>query len=132
MPARKILIADDDRQVLRLVSICLRKEGYDVVAAVDGYQALQFALDQRPDLLILDINMPAGDGMSVQERLRNNAAMCVTPVIYLTGDRQERITTNAKKQGGFAVLHKPFETVQLMQTVRAALGESVAVPTAVG
>ncbi len=99
MPAKKILIADDDRQILRLLAMCLRKEGYEVVTAVDGYQALQFALDHRPDLLLLDVNMPAGDGLSVQERLRNNAVMCVTPVIYLTGERHERVASTAKKQG---------------------------------
>lgn len=126
MAASKILIADDDRQVLQLLSMSLRRAGYEVVNAVDGYQAVQFAHDHRPDLLILDVNMPAGNGLSVQQRLHKISACCATPVIYLTGDRSERVVANAKKLGAFAVLHKPFETAFLLETVRAALGEAAA------
>lgn len=130
MAAKKILIADDDRRILQLLSMSLRKEGYEVVNAVDAYQAIQFAHEHRPDLCILDVNMPAGDGLSVQERLQKIAALCTTPVIYLTGDRSERVAATAKKLGAVAVLHKPFETEQLLQTVRAALGEETTLQAA--
>ena len=104
-----ILIADDDHDLLRAVSIRLKSAGYEVVTALDSYQAVQFANEHRPDLVILDINMPAGDGFTVQERLRNIGELATTPVIYLTGDTSELTKELARRTGAYALLHKPFD-----------------------
>ena len=81
----RILIADDDPSLLDSLSIRLTAEGYEVFRAQDGYQALAFARTHMPDLLLLDISMPAGDGFSVHERLKKFAMMRQTPIIYVTG-----------------------------------------------
>jgi DNA-binding response OmpR family regulator len=124
---KKILIADDDQQVLRLMAMVLKGQGHDVVTAVDGYQALQFTLEQRPNLLILDVNMPAGDGLSVQQRIQNNAVICMTPVIYVTGDRSPRVASSIKRLGGIGILHKPFSSAELLEIVKNALSENAMV-----
>ena len=66
---RRILIADDDRNLLQALTVRLDAAGYDVITTQDAYQALDFARKHRPDLLLLDINMPAGSGFSVHERI---------------------------------------------------------------
>ena len=118
----KILVADDDRQVQRLVSMTLTRAGYEVINALDGYQAVQLTTEKHPDVLILDVHMPAGTGVSVQERIQNIGAHCATPIIYLTGDKSERVRLLAKRLGAFALIHKPFDGAELLKIVAAALG----------
>ena len=116
----KILIADDDTDVLREVGIFLRKQGFEVVCAEDGYQALEMAVRETPDLLVLDVHMPAGDGFSVQERVARHAELALSPVIYMTRDPSIEIESG-RSHGGFTVLHKPLELEHLLDAVEAAL-----------
>lgn len=120
MEKPKILIVDDDKDLIHSLSLHLRNEGYDVVTATDGYYGLEQARSEKPDLLILDIKMPAGDGFSIQERLLTKGNVW-PPVIYLTGDKSIQTELNAKKFGAFAVIYKPFETAHLLKTVKRAL-----------
>lgn len=129
MKAHKILIAEDDPQLRRSLGIRLRAAGYDVVEAGDGYQAVALARSQSPELLLLDVNMPAGDGFSVQERVWNIAHMRRTPVIYITGDSGQGLENEAHRLGAIAVLHKPFETEDLLTTVACALAEGTPLET---
>lgn len=121
MKPRTILVADDDLNMLAALTVRLEAEGFQVVRVQDAYQAIEQANRHRPDLLLLDINMPAGRGFSVQERLAN-IDMAGTPVIYITGEQPGRIDKSAEAAGAFAVVHKPFETEELLETVREALG----------
>ena len=116
----KILIVDDDKELIQSLSLRLRNEGYDVVSATDGYQGLEKARIEKPDLLILDVKMPAGDGFSIQERLLTQGNVW-PPVIYLTGDKSTATELNAKKFGAFAIIYKPFDSDQLLRTVKRAL-----------
>lgn len=116
-----ILIADDDARLLAALSQRLRGEGFDVITATDGYNALAKAVESSPDLMILDVNMPAGDGFSVLERGHNRAELADTPVIYLTGDKSPRLDELADVLGAYATLHKPFDFDRLLNTIRAAL-----------
>ncbi len=124
MTGQKILIADDDKKLIQMLAVQLRREGYQVISVQDGYQALDFACREEPDLLLLDVNMPAGDGFSVQERLLKMPRFATIPVIYLTGERSDRVTNSSSDVGAFAVIHKPFEMPQLLEKVRAALGQA--------
>ena len=119
----KILVVDDDAELLQSLSLRLRHEGFDVAVAMDGYQGLERARRESPDLLILDIHMPAGDGFSVQDRLQELMGPWPT-VIYLTGDRSLRTDLMAKKLGAFAVIRKPFDIARLLETVRHAVAVS--------
>ncbi len=123
MKRPKILVVDDDVELLQLLSLRLRSEGFDVAVASDGYWGLEKARSESPDLLILDIHMPAGDGFSVQDRLQE--PMGPWPiVIYLTGDRSLHTDLMAKKLGAFAVIRKPFDIARLLETVKRAIAIS--------
>ena len=121
--AKRILIADDDRKLLDMLALHLKNAGYEVILAQDSYRALESARRLSPDLMVLDVNMPAGDGFSVQERLNKISDVNKMPVIYLTGERSPRVALGS---AGFhaSVIYKPFEVDQLLEGVRAALGET--------
>jgi DNA-binding response OmpR family regulator len=122
MPRRpKILLADDDASLLMALKIRLEKAGAEVVTATDGYNSLAKARSEQPDLLILDVNMPAGDGFSVLERLEKMPSGESVPVIYLTGDHSERLDELAENLGAYAIFHKPINTKQLIESVYSAL-----------
>ncbi len=116
-----ILIADDDDRVLKALIIRLGSLGFHVITATDGYNALALAAKHKPHLLVLDVNMPAGDGFSVQERLKGIPDMSQTPIIYVTGDRSDRLNDLADELGAFALLHKPFHVEKLVDTILSAL-----------
>lgn len=116
-----ILIADDDERVLKALMLRLGEVGFQVITATDGYSALALATKHSPSLLVLDINMPAGDGFSVQERMKEIAGMATIPVIYVTGDKSERLDDMARRLGAFAVIHKPFHIEELIDTVLGAI-----------
>src|SRR4051812_16244308 len=99
MTAQKILIADDDSALARLMGLSLRKAGYEVIVAADGCQAVEFAHKHKPDLYILDVNMPAGTGISVHERVQKSLNLCMSPIIYLTGDKREEVKVRAQQLG---------------------------------
>jgi len=82
---RTILAVDDESDVLLIVKTALQAEGYHVVTAADGPEALQTAHETKPDLIVLDIMMPGMDGFEVLDRLRADTATCSIPVIMLTG-----------------------------------------------
>jgi DNA-binding response OmpR family regulator len=127
--AHKILIADDDKALLTSLSVRLKSEGYEVLCVQDSYQAVEQTRKCWPDLLILDINMPAGDGFTVQERTDRMPHLHAIPVIYLTGDHSERVAELAKSQHAFALMFKPFETKELLATIRAAIASPRPSPT---
>lgn len=118
----RILLADDDQPLLRALKVRLESLNAEVITANDGYNSLSKALSEEPDVLVLDINMPAGDGFSVQERLRaSGPGLQNIPVIYLTGDKSERLDKIASEMGAYAVIHKPFKIQDLTDTISQAL-----------
>jgi two-component system, chemotaxis family, chemotaxis protein CheY len=119
---KKILVVDDDRAIVQLVGLTLRQQGYEVMTALDSYQALQSAVSQSPDLMILDVNMPAGSGLLLQERLQRIGHLCGKPVIFLTGETSQAVSQKATQGGAAAVLHKPVDLQKLVQAVRGVLG----------
>ncbi|MBX2851879.1 MAG: response regulator [Phycisphaeraceae bacterium] len=117
----RILIADDDHAILTALKARLEQINAEVITAEDGYSALARAREHRPDLMVLDINMPAGDGFSVHERLDTIEGMSKTPIIYLTGDRSERLDNLAFQMGAYEVFHKPCDMKLLQNSVIRAL-----------
>ncbi len=123
MPAKKttILIADDDAQLLRLVSRNLELEGYDVIPASDGQQALEEIERAVPDLVLLDVMMPRLDGFSVCRRVREFSAV---PIIILTARGLEQDKVRGLDLGADDYLAKPFSVDELLARVRAVLRRS--------
>src|SRR5450432_3567439 len=120
MPAKKttILTADDDPQLLRLVMRNLQLEGYDVMTANDGQQALELVEAHTPDLVLLDVMMPKMDGFTVCQRVREFSAV---PIIIITARGQDQDKVRGLDIGADDYLTKPFSVDELLARVRAVL-----------
>ncbi len=112
MPAR-ILIADDDLEVQELLKFTFETEGYAVLAASDGEEAYNLALAEKPDLVVLDVNMPKMTGFEVCEKIRDNPGLWLTPVIILTSLTKTKDRITGIKLGADEYLGKPFEPLEL-------------------
>lgn len=115
------MITDDDTALLAALKVRFEQINAQVITAEDGYNALAKAREFRPDLMVLDINMPAGDGFSVHERLASVDGLSDTKVIYLTGDRSERLDNLAYQLGAYEVFHKPCDMKLLQKAAIQAL-----------
>jgi DNA-binding response OmpR family regulator len=122
MGAKKILVVDDDRDLLHGLTIRLKSEGYNVVAASDAVSATSTARKENPDVVILDLGLPGGDGYVVMDRLRSMLTMDA-PIIVLTA--RDPLTDSGKSigKGAFAFFQKPADHHMLLATIRKALGE---------
>jgi DNA-binding response OmpR family regulator len=117
-----ILIADDDPDILSLVTLRLERSGYEVMGAGDGEQALAAAIAQPPDLALLDVMMPKLDGYELTARLRGNEATRHLPIILLTARVQESDIVRGVEAGADDYVRKPFSIQELRERVQAALG----------
>jgi DNA-binding response OmpR family regulator len=91
------------------------------MCAQDVDRALQLARKEMPGILLLDINLPSGNGINVHARLRSDPALRDIPVIYVTGERTEHTMAKAHKMGAYSVLYKPFNLDDLLMNVKSAL-----------
>lgn len=126
MYGESILVADDNPQLILALQVRLERDGFHVMTAGNSYGALAKVMGMPPDVIVLDVNMPAGDGFTVQERLNNLAQqgqpkLADIPVIYMTADKCERLDMLAERLGAFAMMHKPFHYRDLAEVVRRAL-----------
>jgi CheY-like chemotaxis protein len=121
--AKTILIIDDDKDWVRMISMRLQREGYQVEAAFDATQAVSQALKLKPDLVLLDIMMPAGGGIGVLDNLRRNVNTFKIPVIALTAlnDKQTVEATAALGASGYFV--KPVDMGKLIEKIEEVLTE---------
>lgn len=117
-----VLVADDDPDILTLVRFRLEREGCDVLAATDGQDALDLALEHTPDLAVLDVSMPRVDGYELTRLLRENGATREMPVILLTARVQEAEIERGVEAGADDYVTKPFSMRELGRRVQAALG----------
>jgi DNA-binding response OmpR family regulator len=122
----KVLIADDDRVLADVVSFTLRREGFQVSLAYDGQAALQRWVDEKPDLIILDVNMPKLDGFEVCRRIR---AQSDTPILLLTVRGEEDDIVYGLGLGADDYITKPFSPRQLVARAQAVLRRSGKTPT---
>jgi len=127
--AMLILVVDDDPPSVKMISFLLREEGYDVLTASNGVEALRL-IDQRvPDLVILDIMMPHIDGLEVCRRIRERSNM---PIIFLSAKGETRDRVLGLDMGADDYLAKPFEPAELLARVRAVLRRTEVGATVVG
>jgi DNA-binding response OmpR family regulator len=121
MEKKKILVVEDERDIVKALTIRLQGAGYDVVAAFDGAQGVFMAHKEKPDLVILDIRMPAGDGFSVADRLKRSGHTLSIPIIFLTGSPEANSEEKAMKSGARFYIKKPYDPEELLDAVRRAL-----------
>jgi DNA-binding response OmpR family regulator len=118
MSRTTILVVDDDKKIVDLVSLYLRKEGYTVLVAPDGRAALDSARQQHPDLIVLDLLLPEVDGLNVCQTLREESQV---PIIMLTARSTDEDKLLGLDLGADDYLTKPFSPRELMARIRAVL-----------
>jgi DNA-binding response OmpR family regulator len=123
-----ILVADDDDDILLLVTTRLRRDGFNVVSASDGEQALALAREHKPTLAVLDIGMPGLDGLEVLAEIRADESLRGTLVLLLTAKAQESDVRRGYDSGADAYVKKPFSPAELSTRVRALLDQAAAEP----
>lgn len=116
--ARKILAVDDERHIVRLVQVNLERQGYQVVTAFDGKEALEKVDSEHPDLIVLDVMMPYMDGFEVLKNLKKNAVTRDIPVIMLTAKAQDADVFRGWQSGVDCYLTKPFNPMELIAFVK--------------
>lgn len=120
-PAKKILIVDDEPDILEFLQYNLRKEGYEVVTASDGRQAIAVAERERPQLIILDIMMPELDGVETCRILRSRKEFADTPIAFLTARDEDYSQITALDVGGDDYITKPIKPRVLISRITALL-----------
>jgi DNA-binding response OmpR family regulator len=117
---KRVLLVDDDPELLESVRVALTMRGYEVLTACDGAEALARVERDRPDLMVLDLVMPRRSGLTVLDRI-HRTAMRSTPVIMMTATNEERHRDAAKLRGVSVFLSKPFAIEQLLTEVETIL-----------
>lgn len=120
----KILVVDDDIDTLRLVGLMLQRQGYQIVAANNGHQALTMAQAEKPDIILLDVMMPDMDGYEVCRRLRANTTTATIPIIMFTAKSQVDDKVTGFEAGADDYLTKPTQPRELFAHIKAVLARS--------
>jgi DNA-binding response OmpR family regulator len=117
MAKKKILIVDDDEDVSRGLRVLFRAHDYLTVVATDAVTAISQAIKEIPDLIILDLGIPAGDGYLVMERLGNIESLASIPVIVFTARDEENNKERCLEAGAKAFFQKPVDHTELLSTI---------------
>lgn len=121
MATSKIMIVDDDPDLRAGLKLRLRANHYDTVHAADGYSAIALAYKERPNLIILDLGLPAADGYLVLDRLHKDDKLSSIPVIVLTARDPDSSEQRSLEAGAAAFFQKPVDNAELLDLIRATL-----------
>src|SRR5262245_58531325 len=124
MPAAHVLVADDDPQILRMLTEVLTKRGFGVDTAQDGDEAYARAVARAPDVLVTDVMMPKLDGWSLVRKLRLDPKLANLPVIFLTALGTDDARVKAFKLGADDYVNKPFKFTDLVARIEKVLGQT--------
>ena len=122
MTKRKLLIADDEPNILISLEYLMKREGYEVTLARDGQEALDAIKRVKPDLVLLDVMMPVKTGFDVCYEVRSNASFQDILILMLTAKGRDTDIAKGMALGANAYMTKPFSTKELVQKVQAMLG----------
>jgi CheY-like chemotaxis protein len=131
MSNKKILVVEDDADVRLGYRVLLKAHHYDTFFAADGMTAMSETVKHQPDLIILDLGLPAGDGFIVLDRLAANGYFAAIPAIVVSGRDQYGILGNKERAlaaGARAYLQKPWDDAELLATISQLLGQTEAIP----
>lgn len=117
----KVLIIEDDVDTSRLIGKLLSQNGYQALAAIDAYQGINLIRKERPDLVVLDLKMPAGGGINVLKSIRNSMLFNFTPVVVVTASEDQEMKKQVTEMGVQGYVQKPFKNELLLQAIRNAL-----------
>jgi CheY-like chemotaxis protein len=120
----KILIVDDERDIVVILKLALEKEGYEVFEAYDGKEALEKLPQAKPDLILLDIMMPTMDGYTMNVKLKDNPETASIPVIVITGrGLLKELMKQSKDAAISGYLEKPFTVAKLLSDIKNVLAD---------
>ena len=117
----RILVAEDEPYILKALDFRLKNLGHEIIAAVDGGEALEIATKEKPDLVLLDIMMPVMDGFQVLRKLKSQKKTKNIPVIMLTAKSQEKDIVTGLEDGAADYITKPFSFAELIARVNRTL-----------
>ena len=120
---KKIVLAEDEPQIARLIEFKLKKEGYEVTWKENGEEALKAIKADKPDLILLDVMMPVMDGYEVLRRLKEDENLKSIPVVMLTARAQEKDVVKGIDLGAEDYITKPFHPAELLARVKRILGK---------
>lgn len=118
---RTVLLIDDDEDQTQALAWRLQTQGYDTLTAFSGRQGLQLAQRQRPDVILLDIQLPDADGLTICEQLSDGASTCCIPVIILSGAERSTVVRQARAAGCDYYLRKPYDPNVVLMLVEHAV-----------
>lgn len=124
---RKLLIIDDDRAFVVLAAAILRDSGYLVLEAYDAMQGFMYAQHDPPDVILLDMLMPAGGGMNVLQKLRTVPRLATIPVVVVTASTDEGLEEEVRAKGAVNLLQKPLDRDRLLGLVRQVIDDHPAI-----
>jgi two-component system alkaline phosphatase synthesis response regulator PhoP len=127
--AKTILAVDDEKSIVRLVQVNLERQGYNVLTAFDGRQALERIAADQPDMVICDVMMPYMDGFEVLRQIRQNVATRDLPVIMLTAKAMDNDVFEGYRSGATCYLTKPFSPPELISFVKRIFSAENEEPT---
>jgi two-component system KDP operon response regulator KdpE len=137
MNRKKILIVDDDAIILRTLTTKLSAHGYEILTASDGSASVSIARQAKPDLIVLDINLPVDlsmdwDAFKIMEWLKRMEGSAKIPVIIISGGDAKKASQLSQAAGALAFFHKPINHDELIALLRKTLGEQSVRPVVVG
>lgn len=118
MTKKKILVVDDEREIVNSLCLALEMKDYDTITAFDGHAALEIARKEKPDLIILDIMMPKLNGYQVCRELKKDAATKSIPILMVTAKTQESDYFWGKETGADEYIKKPFNLLDLLDRIK--------------
>jgi len=121
MEQKKILIAEDEKDCMLTLAAELRAAGYKIVSAFDAVAAVMMAVQEKPDLILLDIGLPAGSGLVVMKRIADISVIAATPIIIITASDSDDIKKQAFENGAAAYFQKPYDFKELLQAIQNAI-----------
>lgn len=119
----KLLVADDEPNIVISLEYLMKREGYQVLVATDGNQALEMIQRERPALVLLDVMMPGKTGFEVCQAVRADPELAAVRILMLTAKGRETDISKGLALGADAYMTKPFSTRELVDKVRQMLGE---------
>lgn len=122
--SKKILLIEDEKELVLGMATLLKSQGYLIIAAYDGLFGISLAHKEKPDLIILDLGLPAGGGFYVLENLKKSVETFAIPVLVLTAQQGVDLEERVEQAGAAACFHKPFEPELLLNQISESLNSS--------
>jgi len=126
---RSVLLVEDDPNISLAFGVRLKAMGYGVHTAKDAVSAVSEVRKHHPDIVLLDISLPAGDGFLVAQRIKKLIDGAATPIIFITASSNQGLRERAMQMGAAAFLKKPFDAVQLSNAIESALDPDQSQPS---